>query len=200
MSAPSKQARPLRVCVTGAECTGKSALAAALGQALHAPVVHEASRDYFERKASAGDPSVYASDLVHVVDQQIEAEAAAPSDVPIVILDTDVLTIAIWQTRYFGDRNTELYKLARDRQSDDATRVGLYLLCGPDIDFVHDCVRGSSEERLHMHEVFCERLVAEDQPFVEIAGTLEERLRLGIEAVRRLARDRTRGAATLPAR
>ena len=183
VTALSLQTRPFRVCVTGAECTGKTSLANALGRALDAPVVHEVARDYFAEKAERGDRSVYASDIVRVVDLQREVEAHAPTEVPLVIFDTDVLTTAIWQTRYFGERNIELLKLAHERQSSEATRMDVYLLCEPDIPFEHDCVRGSSEERDHMHTLFHERLTAEGWPFVRIKGTFDERLASALDAV-----------------
>src|SRR5512139_2533031 len=104
--------RPLRVCVTGAECTGKTTLAEALGRTFSAPVVHESVREYFAEKARRGDPSVYAADIVRIVDIQIATEGQAPTDVPLVVFDTDVFTIEIWQTRYFGDRFVDLHKLA----------------------------------------------------------------------------------------
>lgn len=175
MDSPSVSPRPLRICVTGAECTGKTTLAEELGHRLGAPVMHESVRAYFAEKAKAGDASVYAGDIVRIVDMQVRTEERAPHDAPLVILDTDVFTIAIWHERWLGRRYEELDRLAERRQASPDSHVDLYVLAGADIPFVYDGVRGSEEERAEMQPLFRQRLRDTGRDFVEVSGSVAER-------------------------
>lgn len=177
--------RPIRVCITGAECTGKTTLAQALGRHYSAPVLFERGRDYFVHKTSTGDASVYTSDIIKVVDLQVRLEDSAPLNVPLILLDTDVFTISVWHERSAGRRLQELDRLARVRQSTDA-RIDLYILLAPDIPFVHDGVRTGDANRIAMHDVFREALVSTGRPFVEISGEFNDRLATAITAIDRL--------------
>jgi len=184
--------RPLRVCVTGAECTGKTTLANTLGSYLSVPVVHESVREYFAEKAAQGDATVYAADLVHAVEIQAHTEDTAPQDVPLLILDTDVYTVAIWQQRYFEHRYHELEQLAEQRQREPATCIDLYLLCGPNIPFEHDSVRGSDEERLRMHEVFVEAFENGERRFIQVEGSVDERCTRAVDEIEKIAAEQSR--------
>ncbi|HSK48069.1 MAG TPA: ATP-binding protein, partial [Coriobacteriia bacterium] len=172
MTIDSAHPRPLRVCVTGAECTGKTTLAEALGARLSVPVIHETVRDYFAEKARRGDASVYASDILHVVATQAETEDRAPLGSPLLVLDTDVFTIAVWAQRYLTHRPTEIFELAARRQRGSSC-IDLYLLTAPDLPFEHDGVRGSHESRDQMHEVFAEELAHSGRRYVEVYGDVQ---------------------------
>lgn len=186
------RARPLRVCVTGAECTGKTTLANTLGSYLGAPVVHEAVRGYFAEKAAQGDANVYAADLVRAVELQTAVEDAAPKDVPLLILDTDVYTVAIWQRRYFEQRNQGLGEISKERQLNPATCIDLYVLCGPEIPFEHDSVRGSDVERARMHTLFVEALTTSGRRFVVVEGSVQERCTRAVAEIEKLAAEQSR--------
>lgn len=168
--------RPFRICITGAECTGKTTLARVLGERLGAPVVFEGVRDYFEHKALRGDPSVFAGDIVQVTKMQMETEDSAPREVPVVLYDTDLFTIWVWHERYIGRQFQDLTELVAQRQAGEQ-RMDLYVLTAPDIPFEHDLVRGSGADREHMHGEFLRQLVATDRRFVEVRGTVAERCR-----------------------
>lgn len=184
MTDPSR-ARPFRVCITGAECTGKTTLARALGERLGAPVVFESVRDYFAEKARLGDATVFASDIVRVVDLQVRTEQRAPTDVPVAVYDTDVFTIAIWHERYLGRRMHELDDFVAERfETQDA--MDLYVLANPDAPFVHDCVRGSGEDRERMHQEFLRALAAAGRHFIVVGGALEERVEAVLEELDRM--------------
>ena len=156
----------LRVCTTGAECTGKTTLARALGEALGAPVVEEFSRGYFAEKLTRGDASVFPGDIVRVIAEQSRREdAVAQVAGPLMICDTDIFTVAIWHERYLGGRRPEIDQLARMRIEQGAG-MDLYLLCLPDFPFAPDEVRTGEPLRTSMHEVFVERLEESGVPFI----------------------------------
>lgn len=173
----------MRVCVTGAECTGKTTLANALGDHYNTPVVAEYNREYFAHKLARGDASVYPGDLVRVVAEQARQEDTAwLSADGFMICDTDVLTVAIWHVRYLGGRRPEIDQLAQMR-IDQGAGMDFYILCAPDIPFVPDEIRTGDNLRQSMHEVFVARLEESGIPFVEVSGPLEERLTIATTAI-----------------
>lgn len=174
MVAAEERTRPFRLCVTGAECTGKSTLAQALAERLGAPIVHEVVRAYFEEKTALGDPNVYAGDIARLIDLQSHVEDAAPTDVPLIVLDTDLFTIDVWHERVLGHRIAELDQLVELRQESDR-RIDLYILVSPDVPFVFDRIRSSEAYREEMHGVFRQRLTQSHRRFVEVSGSLDER-------------------------
>lgn len=182
MLSTSARKRPFRICITGAECTGKTALARALAEDLGVPLVEEAVRDYFAAKIENGDPNIFVSDVLRAVDLQSQAEDSAPIDVPLLVLDTDVFTIDVWHERIIGRRIAELDELVEFRQASDK-RIDLYLLAAPDIPFIFDSLRASEAFRTEMHEVFRRRLAGSGRRFIEVEGTLEERVAQGKAAL-----------------
>ncbi len=173
----------MRVCVIGAECTGKTTLAHELGEHYKAPVVEEYGREYFCEKLARGDASVFTGDLVRVVAEQSRREDAVwRSAGPLMICDTDVLTVAIWHERYLGGRRPEIDQLAQMR-IDQGAGMDLYLLCEPDFEFVPDEIRTGEPLRHAMQEVFEARLREWGRPFVHISGSPEIRLATAIAAI-----------------
>lgn len=177
---------PFRVCAIGAECTGKTTLAHAVGAAFGAPVVEEYSRDYFAEKLARGDASVFPGDLVRVIAEQARREDAVALDAGrLMVCDTDVLTVAIWHERYLGGRRPEIDQLAQMRVEQGAG-MDLYLLCLPDFPFAPDEVRTGEPLRTSMHEVFVERLEEAGVPFIRVGGSTAERLKLATETIENL--------------
>jgi nicotinamide riboside kinase len=178
----------MRICVTGAECTGKTSLALALGERLDAAVVREAVDDYFMAKAETGDVNVFAADIVRAVEIQTATEASAPQDRPIIIFDTDLFTIGVWCQRYLGRPFRDLDDAVRRRQDSD-DRIDLFVLTAPDIPFEHNAIRGSAEERDVMHAVFQRALAASGYRYIEVYGTTAERCAQVVSALQLLAAD-----------
>lgn len=175
----------LRICVTGAECTGKTTLARALAETLGVPLVPELVRDYFTDKARTGDATVFASDIIHAVELQRDAEQSAPADAPVVVLDTDLFTIAVWQRLYLGDRFKELEEMVeRERLRTD--RTDFYVLASPDIPFEHDGVRGAQAARDQMHPVFKAELERTGRRYVTVTGSVEQRLEQVLAALQEI--------------
>lgn len=174
---------PLRICVTGPECSGKSTLALALARHYRAPVVHEYGKDHFTDKLRLGDPRVHTGDLLKVITEQsrLEDNAAAWTG-PVIICDTDALTVTIWAPVYLGERHPHLEAFVHERRS-AGKGIDLYLLCQPDIPFEADGIRVGDAHRKSMYPTFVDRLVEEGVPFKELSGSAEKRLADAIQVV-----------------
>lgn len=174
------------MCVTGAECTGKTTLAERLGAHYGAPVLLEHGRDYFTEKARFGDPRVSTLDILNVVEMQVRLEDSAPRNAPMVVLDTDVFTVGVWHERSLGYRIPELDRLVRARHVGQG-HVDLYLLTAPDIPFIYDDVRMSESQRAVMHEVFRATLRDSGRVYTELYGDVDSRLAGAVRAIEELA-------------
>jgi len=143
--------RPLRVVVTGSECTGKTTLARALAARFDAPWVPEFCRGYQDAK---GAP-LGASDVEPIARGQVAAaEAAEASARDLVVLDTDLLSTVVYARHYYGGCPGWVEEAACARRAD------LYLLCAPDLPWEADGQRDRGEGREEMHRLFAEALDA----------------------------------------
>ncbi len=139
--------------VTGPESSGKSTLAQALADHLNWPMFPELARRYLQARGNKGDSDYRyrPSDLLTLVIQQQQLEAALPSDAH-CILDTDLLTLLIWWQEKYGP-TPAAFQEAWIKQ---APRH--YLLCEPDIPWEPDPLRENPSDRvrllrLHRHEL-----------------------------------------------
>lgn len=89
---------------------------------------------------------------------------------PLVVCDTDVLATTVWHERYVRGRCEDVVSMAAARPP------ALYILTGCEIPFVQDGLRDGEQVREWMHERFREVLGQQSVPWVEVAGTISERL------------------------
>lgn len=115
----------IRVCLHGAESTGKSTLALRLGY----PVVPEYGRAYCEERGT----DLTMADLLAIAEGQDAAMRKAAAQEPsVLLLDTDPLMTAAWAQMLFGE--VPMVLLAYEK----AER---YLLFAPDVPWVDDGTR-----------------------------------------------------------
>ena len=174
----------LIVCLTGAECSGKTTLAEALAQNYRVPLVPEAARGYLERrrlalrKASAegtaqtSEPAAYAKDdVLAIAREQVRLERAALAEgPPLLICDTDLLVIQVWWEVKYGALPDELRRALAERTP------RAYLLTRPDIPWVADPLRESGGDRDGLHRRQQRLLAAGGHPYAELGGDLASRL------------------------
>jgi nicotinamide riboside kinase len=172
-------ARPLSVCLTGSECTGKTTLAAVLAERYGTAWVPEASRAYAEKKASPLD----ASDVEPIARLHIalaeDAEARASG---LLILDTDLLSTVVYARHYYGGCPEWIERAARERLAD------LYLLHIPDVPWFPDPARDRGHLRAEMHGLFAEVLEDCGAVVTVIRGGWADRERRAVTAVDELQR------------
>src|SRR5207245_5515332 len=143
MGPMEKIAGPFRVCVTGAESTGKSELAKELSRHFGAPLVPEYSREY----ALARPVELAYSDVGAIAHGQIESEDRVVAGVEgLVILDTDLLSTVVYSRHHFGAVPDWLESAARARLAQ------LYLLLDIDVPRVWYPVRDSRETRAQLRQ------------------------------------------------
>ena len=135
----------VRVCVLGAESTGKTTLAQGLAiryQTLWNP---EYGRVYTEvgRPPGARWQSWEFAHIARVHCWYEDFLAGLAHDV--LFCDTDAFTTAVFHEAYLGTPATGFEELA-------ARRYDLYVVCGTDVPFAHDGWREFEAQRLWMHE------------------------------------------------
>jgi len=182
----------VRVCLVGAESTGKSTLAAALAAHYGTVWVPEYGREYSEEKLRRDGGYHWTSEeFAHIAETQCrrENEAAGRSN-RVLISDTDAFATSIWHRRYLGERSPAVEAIAAAHRRPD-----LYLLTRVDVPFVQDGTRDGEQIRGWMHETFMEELTLQKRPFQVISGSQPERFRQAMahidELLRRLPGERS---------
>ena len=172
-----------RIVVTGAESTGTTTLALALAEALNCPYVPEYGREYTEKRANVTDAPWREDELVEIAREQNELEDAAArrSTNGWIVADTDALTTALWNERYFGTRSQKVDAIARQQ-----VRPFAYILTSDDIAFEADAIREGGEERHTMSERFREELEASGVAWMEAKGGRQQRLDAALSFIRSL--------------
>jgi HTH-type transcriptional repressor of NAD biosynthesis genes len=169
-----------RVCVAGAESTGKSTLCERLAAYYHAPLVTEYGRDYtLERARTVGTAKWSSDEFFHIAfEQQRREDEAARRAERVLICDTDALATRIWHEFYLH--------MAPSRWPLPPSRIALYLLPYPDVPFVADEIREGEHRRYWMHEKFLAALAQRGTPYVVLEGTYDQRYGHAVAAIDRL--------------
>ncbi len=169
-----KQMKPLRIAITGPECSGKSALVQQLSEHFSEPFAAEYARDYLKKR----DGVYTESDLLHICKGQIELEEQAMRKADrMVFMDTDIMVIKIWSLFRFGTVHPAI------ETANVSRRYDLRLLCYPDLPWEADPLRESpdKEERDLLFRLFRRQFEAMGEAFTVIRGTGEKRLACAIE-------------------
>jgi NadR type nicotinamide-nucleotide adenylyltransferase len=180
-----KIARPFRICLTGAESTGKTELAKELARHFGALLVPEYSREYALQRQN----ELSYSDVGPIAHGQMECEEASQRGVSVphlIILDTDLLSTVVYSRHHFGAVPQWVETKARDRLAD------LYLLLDIDVPWVWDPVRDSGATREDLHADFRSAVEESGARYTIISGTWDERLRRSIEVIEAARRDQVR--------
>jgi len=161
------------ICLHGAESTGKSTLAAQLGEALGAITVGEYGRSHCE----VHKQELTRDDLLLIGRaQQAMVRAAERWAGPRLLLDTDALMTAAWCEMLLGERPDELMQ---------ARKADLYLLLEPDLPWVDDGTRFFSDpvDRHRFAKIVEQVLHDADVPFVRISGSGRARYEAALDAI-----------------
>ena len=163
-----------RVCLLGAESTGKTTLAAALAEHFNTVWVPEYAREYLTANGNVVAPA----DMSRIARGQADSEERLARQANrVLICDTNCLTTQLWHEHYFGQVPAEIAELA------DSRTAHLYCVTGLDGPWVADDLRDSPGQRGHFHQRFCDELTARSLPFIVLNGPHEQRLRQAVAAV-----------------
>jgi HTH-type transcriptional regulator, transcriptional repressor of NAD biosynthesis genes len=167
-----------RVCLVGAESTGKTTLATRLAAHYRTVWVPEYGRDYAERKLKGPEPKLWrTSEFVHIAREQnrLEDRLARTCD-RLLVCDTDSFATTLWHERYIGTASAEVAAIAADRRPD------LYLLGDVTLPFVQDGTRDGEHIRHAMHRRFEEELSKRGVRWGALRGDAASQWRTALDA------------------
>jgi HTH-type transcriptional regulator, transcriptional repressor of NAD biosynthesis genes len=168
-----------RVCLVGAESTGKTTLARALAEHYQTVWVPEYGREYSERKLARGETEWASEEFAHIARTQCEREDRAAREAnKILICDTDAFATGVWHRRYLGARAAEVEAIAARHRRPD-----LYLLTDVKTPFVQDGTRDGELIREWMHGAFVAELEAQGRAYRLLSGAHEARLGAAVRLV-----------------
>ena len=171
--------RVVRVCVLGAESTGKSTLAAALADHYETVWNPEYGRVYTEIGREPGAPW-QSWEFAHIARLHCWYEDfLAGLARRVLVCDTDAFTTAVFHEAYLGTPAGGFEELV-------ARRHDLYVVCGLDVPFTHDGWREFEAQRRWMHERLLAHAKESGAPWLLVQGPPEIRLAAATKAVDRL--------------
>lgn len=168
---------PQRICLIGAECTGKTVLARQLAASLGGLVVPEVLRDWCAAHGRTPQQHEQAALLQAQVDQENQAVALIDTahDAP-VFCDTAPLLTAVYSLQYFADASLLAAAHAHHQ------RYALTLWLQPDLPWMADGLqRDGRATQLAVHQLLAQHL-APHQPVVPIFGQGPLRLQAALAA------------------
>ena len=164
-----------KVVITGAECSGKSTLSEDLAHHFGVPWVPEMARQYL----GVLDRPYDESDLLKIAQLQVrtedERQAESYLTAPLLVCDTDLVTIRIWGEEKFGRCDPWIVKQTEERPYD------LWLLCRPDIPWVYDPQRENPHDRDRLFDVYEKTLKSLGKRYAIVEGERSKRTALAIE-------------------
>jgi HTH-type transcriptional regulator, transcriptional repressor of NAD biosynthesis genes len=172
-----------RVCLLGAESTGKTTLARALADHYGTVWNPEFGHVYsWFRSEPAEDWSTWTTaELVEVAQIQnwYEDFLGAYAN-RVLFCDTNAWTTGLFHELYLGRRTADIDRLA-DREYD------LYIVCDPATPFAQDefGTRRDGPHRTSMHEAYVRHLEEIGASYVVVSGTHAQRMRTAVAAVDR---------------
>jgi NadR type nicotinamide-nucleotide adenylyltransferase len=176
----------LRVVLIGPESTGKTRLAEDLARDYGVPWCPEYAREYVE--SGEGPLDYGAVDAIGRGQKAGEDAAVAQAErlgLPLVVLDTDLVSTMVYSHHYYGDCPAWIESDARHRRGE------LYLLHHVDVEWVADGhQRAQPERRAELFTLFETTLESLKARTAAIRGGWDERRRRAIESVDRLFAER----------
>lgn len=157
-----------RVCILGAESTGKSTLAAALAERFGTLWNPEYGRPYTQIGRQDGAWSSWEFTHIARIHCWYEDFLAALAQ-RVLFSDTDAFTTAVFHEVYLGTPAVGFDELV-------GRRYDLFVVCGLDVPWRHDGIREFEEQRRAMHERYLERAGESGSPWLLVEGPPERRL------------------------
>lgn len=154
----------MKFVFTGPESSGKSTLSKWLADQYKWYIQPELARVYLQGL----DRPYLPSDILHLSDLQVRKELDMEDK--FIVLDTDILTLFIWMTEVFPQKNADVL-LERFQYAD--TRH--YFLCKPDIPWESDPLRENPHDRDRLYKIHLQLLTHYDKEFTVIAGDKSRR-------------------------
>jgi NadR type nicotinamide-nucleotide adenylyltransferase len=166
-----------KVCIIGADSTGKTTLARNLAAYYGTAFVPEYAREFIE----AHDGTFNFNDMPTIVEAQLLAEAKQLSATHRVLFcDGSALANCIWSERYFGRSHPKVIELA------NASSYDLFLLTRIDVPWKADAIRDSKGHRKWLDTRFEAELTKRGWRYVSIDGSWDRRFATSVRHVNEL--------------
>lgn len=191
----------IKVVVIGPESTGKSSLCELLATHYNTQWCPEYAREYLLKHGM----NYSYDDLLYVAKQQLTLEDEYTSMVngqwsmmksqssephspftihhsPLLFIDTDMYVMKVWCEFVFDKCHKWILEQIVKRDYD------LYLLCNIDLPWIKDELREYPDEapRKKLYQIYKDIMINQSTPWIEISGSIGERLQKAIKAVDQL--------------
>jgi NadR type nicotinamide-nucleotide adenylyltransferase len=168
-------AEPHIISIVGPESTGKSTLAKELGRHFSAPVIPEFARDYLGKR----NGEYLESDLVQIANGQLKLEEAELDHSPsVIICDTDIVVIKVWQEFKYGRPNVKIDRLVKSQK--DRT----HLLTYPDMEWTADPLRENPNELKDIFKMYVDVLDSIKANYFVVKGAGQMRFQNALSLVK----------------
>ena len=193
----------LKIILTGSESSGKTTLARQLAKYFNMPLVEEYARAFFEKKET---PQYLQEDLMKIAKGQINDELRMMNDespithdsLPILICDTDLLTLKIWSNEVFGNCSLELIQLIDSQlislsspiANHQSTITSYYFLCSPEgVDWADDPLRENPHDRDRLFKIYEKELKFYEKNYSILRGSENKRFDKAVTKINRLLKN-----------
>ena len=193
----------LKIILTGSESSGKTTLARQLAKYFNMPLVEEYARAFFEKKETS---QYLQEDLMKIAKGQINDELRMMNDespithdsLPILICDTDLLTLKIWSNEVFGNCSLELIQLIDSQlislsspiANHQSTITSYYFLCSPEgVDWADDPLRENPHDRDRLFKIYEKELKFYEKNYSILRGSQNKRFDKAVTKINRLLKN-----------
>ena len=154
------------IVFTGPESSGKTTIASKLASYFQCPLVEEYAREYL----TINGPLYDHQDFIYISRSQYDKILNALKQFPLVIFDTDITTLLIWEMIKFKQISPWLKEAWQNENFD------LIFLCKPDFPWKSDPLRENEFDQYNIFSQYLAKLLEQGQPFYIISGPTEDRM------------------------
>jgi nicotinamide riboside kinase len=170
------------IVFTGPESCGKSTLAKAVSSKIDSTLIDEYAREYLTQKTTYCQEDLLTiakkqQDLIDRGKHKSHLPTPPQGGNNIICCDTDLLTIKIWSDYKYGNCNSSIIDTLKNNVPD------LYILCKPDFPWQEDVLRENPNDRDELYRIYLNEIKALKIPFIEVGGSVEERLKVVFEFI-----------------
>ena len=167
---------PLRIVITGPECTGKTTLSSRLAEYFNTIYIPEYARDFVE-----GLQRQYNyDDVLAIAGKQREQAVTSYGDHKVIFFDTWLIITKVWFEVVFGQ-----YPKWIDNELNNGY-VDLWLVCATDIPWIKDSVReNGGEMREKLYDMYLSGIKKIKGKYAIISGTGDQRFLTALKAIKK---------------
>ncbi|MEO7175972.1 MAG: ATP-binding protein [Saprospiraceae bacterium] len=156
-----------KIVLTGPESSGKTTLAEALSVRVRVDFVPEFARAYLSNLAR----NYQSEDLLTIASGQMLWILQAANNCPsLLIVDTDIQNIDLWQEIKYGAKSAQI------DQFYSLWRPDLYVLCQPDMAWQPDSLREAPDTRDAIFDIYQRDMSDKNLRHIIVGGTIANRV------------------------